>query len=93
MNFRVILSSDVAKTIRSLSPLLKRQIRGALDILSENPHIGKALKDELSGFFSYRVSRYRIVYRIKSQQIQVQVIDVGQRSNIYQRVKKRIEGN
>lgn len=76
----------VEDILSELSPNLKSKIRAALEAIREEPHLGKALKDELRGLWSYRVSRYRIVYRIHHGRIEIQVIDVGPRNLIYERV-------
>ena len=50
--------------IRNLHPLLKVDIRAGLQLLLQNPESGKALKEELQGLRSFRIKRYRIIYRI-----------------------------
>ena len=76
--------------ILALPPNLKRKIRSALEAIREDPHLGKPLKDELRGLWSYRVSRYRIVYRIHHGRIEIQVIDVCPRNLIYERAIEAI---
>ena len=76
----------VQETIIHLPPSLKQKIRCALETLSEDPHLGKPLKDKLKGMWSYRVSRYRIVYRIHHNWIEIQIVAIGQRNLIYERV-------
>ncbi len=60
-----------------------------------DPHSGKALTEELSGLRSYRVSRYRIVYRLV-QERQIELVAVGPRERIYEDtyriLKKEREG-
>ncbi len=94
MKYRLTLSPEAEKTIRQLAPDLKRKIRFALEEIQEDPYLGKPLKDELKGLRSYRVHHYRIVYRIHHHQIEIQVIDIGPRSLIYDRVVAaiRIQG-
>lgn len=80
------------QVILRLVPTLKRKIRAALEAIREEPHLGKPLKDELRGLWSYRVSRYRIVYRIHHGCIEIQIIDVGPRNLIYDRVLEAMKG-
>ena len=47
-----------------------------------DPGEGKALKEELAGLHSFRVSRFRIVYRVKNRV--VEIIAVGPRNRIYE---------
>jgi len=46
------------------------------------PESGKSLKDESEGLKSYRISRFRIIYRISSKQI-IDIVVVGPRKTIY----------
>lgn len=95
MKYKIVLPPLVEETIRALPPSLKSQIRSGLEALQENPRLGKPLKDELRGLWSYRVSRYRIVYRIHARLIEVQIIDLGPRTVIYERIlawSRRLRG-
>lgn len=82
---------EIEAFIRILHPGLKLKIRRALDEISINPHIGKTLKEELSGLYSYRVSQYRIVYKIKREEILVEVVEVAERRIVYQRVAELLK--
>ena len=86
MKYRLLIPPLVEQTILHLTPRLKRNIRAALEEIREEPHLGKPLKDELRGLWSYRVSRYRIVYRIHHGRIEIQIIDPGPRNLIYERI-------
>lgn len=86
MKYRLVIPPGVEETIRVLPPSLKSQIRAGLEAIQEDPHLGKPLKEELRGLWSYRVNRYRIVYRILHHSIEVQVIDLGPRAVIYERI-------
>ena len=81
MNYRILIPPFVEKTIEVLPPHLKRKIRAALDQIQEDPRLGKPLEDKLEGLRSYRVSRYRIVYRIEGSL--VIVVRVAHRSEAY----------
>jgi mRNA interferase RelE/StbE len=84
----VRLPKDVEQVIRSLHPDLKRRIRAAIDLLCANPEAGKALKGELAGWRSFRVSRLRVVYREARKQIEVAAI--GPRASIYFETTRRL---
>jgi mRNA interferase RelE/StbE len=55
----------------------------------EDPYSGKPLKDELEGLRSFRVSRFRIIYRIKAKEIQI--VAIGPRSSIYEETYRLIK--
>ncbi len=90
MKYRLVIPPVVEETIAHLSPILKIKIHLALETIREDPHLGKLLKDEIQGLWSYRVSRYRIVYRIHHSRIEIQVIDLGPRNLIYGQILEAI---
>jgi mRNA interferase RelE/StbE len=69
--------------IRSLHPDLKRKVKSALKIISEDPYAGKALKDELEGLRSFRVKRFRIIYQVAKGN-EIDIVAFGPRANIYE---------
>jgi len=72
----------VAEFIRGMHPHLKRRVKASLNIILSNPSEGKALKDELSELRSFRVSRFRIIYR--TQRNIVEIVAIGPRERIYE---------
>ena len=74
---------EIATLIRSMHPDLKRKIRGPLQPILSAPFAGKALRDDLSGLRSFRVSRFRIIYRISKKQL-IEVVTIGPRDRIYE---------
>ncbi len=77
---RLRIPHGVAALIRGLHPVLKRKVRAALAALLRNPHAGKALRNELQGLRSYRVGRFRIIYRLRRD---VELVAFGLRDSIY----------
>ena len=86
MKYLLVIPPSVETVVAHLSPEIKRRLRNALEAIQEDPHLGKPLREELSGFRSFRVNRYRIVYRIHHGKIEIQVIDIALRSVIYEHV-------
>jgi len=84
------IPDDVAEFIRKAHPQLKRKIRDALNIISDDPDAGKSLKDELKGLKSFRISRFRIIYRLSSHR-QIDIIAIGPRKNIYDETLKIVK--
>lgn len=77
------IPDEVAELIRSLHPHLKQKIRSSFQAILSDPRAGKALKDELDGLWSFRVGRFRIVYRIKGGR-KIDIVAIGPRETIYQ---------
>ena len=67
--------------IQHLHPHLKRKIRAALTDILVDPACGKPLKEELSGYWSLRVGRLRVIYR--PDQEGVEIVALGPRRTIY----------
>ena len=88
--YKIKTSDEIANLIRGTHPYLKKKIRSALTIIVNNPDIGKSLKDELTGLKSYRVSTFRIIYRISSRQC-IELIAIGPRKTIYEETYRLIK--
>jgi mRNA interferase RelE/StbE len=73
---------EIVALIRGCHPQLKKKIKAGLRHILTDPASGKSLKDELEGFKSYRISRFRIIYRISSKQT-IDIVAVGPRKTIY----------
>ena len=84
MKWRLVVTPKAAATLRNLPPQTKRYVREALDELRKNPLHGKPLRDDLSGLYSFRARRFRIIYQIEKRLITVVVVGVGHRRSIYQ---------
>jgi mRNA interferase RelE/StbE len=73
----------LAALIRGLHPHLKRKLRGALEAIATDPGCGKALREELSGLWSLRVGRFRLIYRISAGR-RTDLVAFGPRERIYE---------
>ena len=81
--------ADVARLIQNLHPSLKRKVCEALEQILTNPHSGKVLKDEVEGLRSFRVGRFRIIYRIAPSK-RIDLVAAGPRAVIYEETYRRI---
>lgn len=94
MTYKLRISNDLVDLIREIHPELKRKLKTALDTIRSNPFCGKKLRHELDGYRSYRVSRFRIIYRTAKLN-ELEVVAIGPRKSIYQetyRLLQRQEG-
>jgi mRNA interferase RelE/StbE len=90
-NYLLRVPEGVVALIRNLHPLIKADIRAALHFLLQNPNGGKALKEELNGLRSYRIKRYRIIYRVVAPPEKIlEIVAIGPRKNIYEETFKII---
>ena len=86
MKWRVVITPAVQAAIRTFPPETKRYIRQGFEEVRKDPFAGKALKDDLAELYSFRVRRFRIVYRVEKRIITVLVVGVGHRRTIYRDV-------
>jgi mRNA interferase RelE/StbE len=80
---RLRVPDRVADVIRHLHPAIKRKLRAALEKITADPLAGKALKQELAGLRSFRVGKFRIVYRLAAAGF-VELVAFGPRERIYE---------
>ena len=81
---KVRLTREAAKIVSKLHPENKKLIRSALDEVRQNPHQGRDLQDELAGFKSYRIKRYRIVYQLNEERSSIDIYYLGHRRDVYE---------
>lgn len=83
--YKVIFKKSVAKDFKTLPKSDIKRILSKIDSLAENPRREGAIK--LSGQNLYRIRQglYRIIYEIRDDELVVQVIKVGHRSDVYKR--------
>lgn len=89
MKWTARLSDQAVKQLKKLDrvnrELILTYIEQRIDGC-ENPRLfGEPLKENLSGFWRYRVGQYRILCEINEELITVYVITIGHRRQIYNR--------
>ena len=93
MPYRMIYSKTSRNQIRSLHPQIKRIIKAHIEILREEPFLGKALEKELSGYRSLRTKRYRVIYKVDHPRHIIQIHHVGHRKDVYELFKDLLAGS
>ncbi len=79
----VVLADSIRDYIRHSHPELKRRIRAALTAILEGSECGKPLTAELDGLWSYRIGRFRIIYRMRDDAC-LEIVTIGPRPGIYE---------
>lgn len=69
--------------VRHLPPQIKPDIRFICEQITKQPFFGKALNNELAGYYSVRHGRYRVIYSVDEPHSTVVIEFVGQRSSVY----------
>jgi len=80
--YKLRIPDDVVALIRTLHPDLKRKVKASLQTILSDPGTGKSLRTDLAGLRSFRVGRFRIIYRITKREIHL--VAIGPRTRIYE---------
>jgi len=88
MSFEVRLDPDAARDFDRLDGMIQKRIAKfmyeRLARLDDPRSIGEALKGSLlGGYWKYRVGDYRLVANIVDQFVQIIIIKIGNRREIY----------
>ncbi len=88
--YKLVVPKDLQELIGTMHPSLKKKVKACLKIILSEPYSGKALMEELSGLRSFRISSFRIIYRIKEPD-QIELVAIGPRERIYQETFRIIQ--
>jgi len=83
VTYKLRVPDSVAECLCHMHPYLKKKVKSALQQIMTEPFSGKELKEELQGLRSFRVSRFRVIYRISGKQ-EIELVAVGPRKTIYE---------
>jgi len=89
--YKIKFTPSAAKDYHSIQPVtrilrtyLRPKIANALEEIALKPHrAGSPLKANLSGYYSYRISNYRIVYEIREKEKVVLILRIRHRRDVY----------
>ncbi len=90
MAWTILYAASAARTLRKLDPQIRRRVRAALDQLARDPERGKPLQLTLKGLRSWRTGDYRIVYRVVETRVEILVVAVGHRREVFDRLRDRL---
>jgi mRNA interferase RelE/StbE len=90
-HYSLRLPDEIAILIRGMHPEIKKKIKSGLKAILEEPSTGKLLLNELTGLRSFRVSRFRIIYRVMKKE--VEIVAVGPRIRIYEETYRLLQKN
>ncbi|MFV2074098.1 MAG: type II toxin-antitoxin system RelE/ParE family toxin [Thermoanaerobaculales bacterium] len=91
MSWSISYTRSAAKAIRALDPRVRSMVRAAIEKLAEDPTRGKPLQLTLRGLRSWRTGDWRIVYRATEEKLEILVIAVGHRRDVYDRIRARLK--
>ena len=86
--WKMRFTPESSRLLSKLHPENKKLVKQALTELRQNPHSGKDLQEELSGFKSLRLKQYLIIYNINEERNFIQIYHIGRRRDIYEQFKR-----
>ncbi|MBN1626091.1 MAG: type II toxin-antitoxin system RelE/ParE family toxin, partial [Deltaproteobacteria bacterium] len=75
---------EAARLFALLPPENKKMIKEGIKVLAQAPDSGGDLQEELSGFKSYKLKRYRIIYKFLEEDNTIRIYYVGHRRDVYE---------
>lgn len=91
MSWTVSYTKSAAKAIRALDPQIQSKVSAAIKTLVDDPMRGKPLQLTLWGLRSWRTGDWRIIYRATQKRLEILVIAVGHRREVYDRIRERLK--
>ena len=86
--WKMRFTPESSRLLSKLHPENKKLIKQALTELRIDPHIGKDLQEELSGFKSLKLKQYRIIYNINEEKNFIQIYHIGRRRDVYEQLRR-----
>ena len=90
MALKLRIPHEIVSVIRGMHPVLKKRVRAAFSEILKDPFCGKALKEELAGLRSFRIKRFRIIYKVISKK-EISIVALGPRKYIYEETYRIIQ--
>lgn len=81
--YSLIFKKASEKFLKKLDQESQKRIFKKLKQLKNNPELGKPLIGNLSGLWSLRIGKYRVIYQIFQERLIIIILDIGHRKNIY----------
>lgn len=83
--YKVFYKESIEKDLKHVNKSTQKKLLDKIEKeLAKNPtEIGKPLKGQYKGLWSYRVGDYRVIYRISIKEILILVLKIGHRKDIY----------
>jgi mRNA interferase RelE/StbE len=83
MSWKIEYNKEAVRNLDKISTSEKNKIFKGIEILKENPDLGKQLVGPLKGLRSLRIGNYRVIYKKELKIITIVILAIGHRKNIY----------
>ena len=86
--WKMWFTPESSRLVAILHPENKKQLKQALNGLRQNPYAGKDLQEELFGFFSLKIKRFRVIYTVNEEKNHIEIYYIGPRSDVYEQFRR-----
>jgi mRNA interferase RelE/StbE len=86
--FGMKFTPETTRIIAKLHPENKKLIKQAMVELRKNPCAGTDLQEELYGFKSFKLKRFRVLYNINEEKNIIQIFHIGHRKDVYEQFNR-----
>ena len=85
--YKVIWEGSAEKDLKNFDKIIAKKIKNRVEKeLVINPtKYGKPLVGDLKGLWSFRFSKYRVIYKLEKEKLLIIVVEAGLRGNIYRK--------
>lgn len=88
--YKLLYSSIAREAAKKLNPEIKPIIKESIEGLVDDPYSGKELIEELSGFRSLVIGKYRVIYCFNEPSV-IEIHFIGHRRDVYMNFRKLLE--
>jgi len=83
--YKVIWKEETKKDLTNIDHTTVKQITVKVEnYLTQDPlNLGERLFYNWKGFYRYRVGDYRVIYKVKERELEILVVKVGHRREVY----------
>lgn len=81
--YKLHISAQARKKLKQISKRKRKAVVEVLEEIKEDPYLGKPLKRELTGKYSYKLGVHRIIYKVNKKERVVEIITVDHRATVY----------
>ncbi len=83
MSWKIEYNKEAVRNLEKIAKLEKNKIFKGIELLKENPDLGKQLVGPLKGLRSLRIGKYRVIYKKENQIIAIIILAIGHRKDVY----------
>lgn len=86
MKYTILFTKKAKKNFKKIDKQYHQAIFKSINKLATNPLVGEPLKGEYKSLWKLRVLKLRIIYSIKNKKLQIIVITIRHRKDVYKKI-------